>query len=290
MLDHATSRGMVALESAERAARVLREVPLLFVAAAAFGVLKLPVEATRPLRISLDVYAVLALVTFLFTPMLLAGLYGLAAGALDGTGTGAAYWRGIGDGYVNLLLANLLYATVQHLLLLVFTVLAVLAFVAVAGGGGVLVDAAADPSTIDDAYAATGLLSFAAVTLVSLVYLALRFTVAFFLQLYKPAAALGGRGPVEAFRESVRLVRANVESTLAFVLVRVFVMILLVLPGLVALVTILVVESSLLEQLDEGTAGIVLLAVAVVGFCIGVLELAFLATYRVAFYRALAGG
>lgn len=280
---------MAALDSAERAARTLLESPVLFAAAAAFGVLKLPVEATRPLRITLDVYAVLALLTFAFTPVLLAGLYGLAAGALRGAGTTGDFWQGAGDGYLNLLLANLVYASVQHLLLLVFSVVAAVVFVVLAGGLGVLAEAAAGPENARDAYAAAGVLSTGAVVVVSVVYLAVRFTVAFFMQLYKPSAAVGGNDPLSAFAESASLVRANLESTLAFVLVRGFVMVVLLLAGLVAVVSFFLVQSSLLQQVGEGPIGIALVGVLVVGFGVGVVELAFLATYRVAFYRSLVG-
>lgn len=276
---------MAALESAERAARALLEFPVLFVGAAALGVLKLPVEATRPLRITLDVYAVLALLTFAFTPVMLAGLYGLAAAALRGDGSAGDFWQGIGDGYLNLLLANVVYAAVQHLLMLVFTVVAVLVFVVLAGGIGVLAELTADPAAVEDVAAAAGVVSVAGIVVIAVVYLGIRFALAFFMQLYRPSAAVGGNGPVAAFAESARLVRANPESTLAFVLVRGFAMGLLVLPGLVAVVAFVVVEVSLLDQLQE--AGPLVAAVLVVGFAVGIVELAFLATYRVTFYRSL---
>lgn len=277
---------MVALESAERALRALREFPLLFGAAALFGVLKLPVEVTRPLRITYDVYAVLALLTFLFTPVLLAGLYGWADRALSGDGTGS-FWAAVGDGYGNLLLANLLYALFQHVLMFVFALVAVLAFVGLVGTVGATADPTTDPETARALYSAAGVLTVGAVVLVSFVYLLVRFTVAFFMQLYKPAAAIGGHGPLEAFRVSVRLVRANPESTLGFVLVRLFAMVLLVLPGVVAVVAMLVVETSVLQQLTETTTIIAVAGALVIGFAVGVVELAFLATYRVAFYRSL---
>lgn len=275
------------MESAERAARALLDYPLLFLGAAALGVLKLPVEAFRPLRITVDVYAVLALLTFAFTPVLLCGLYGLAAGALDDTISTGDYWRGVGDGYRNLVLANVAYALVQHVLLLVFFVVAILVVVVLAGGVGILAGATPDPAGARRVTTASGFLGIGGLVLVSLSYLAVRFTVAFFLQLYKPSAAIGGNGPVEAFRESVSLVRANVESTMAFVLLRGFVVIVLVLPGVVALVAFVVVEASLLEQLEEATAGVLLATMLAVGFAVGVVELAFLATHRVAFYRSL---
>lgn len=279
---------MAALDSAERAARTVVDAPVLFVGASAFGVLKLPVEVTRPLRISVDVYGVLALLTFAFTPALLAGLYGLASNALDGDVSPGDFWTGVGDGYGNLLLAAALYALVQHLLLLSFTVLAVVVFVLLAGGLGVLAEAAADPGRVDAVTAAAGGLAVAGVVAVSVVYVAVRATVAFFLQLYKPAAALDGHGPLGAFRESARLVRANVERTLAFVLVRVFATVVLLLPGVVAVVGFLVVGGGVFDQLGRGTAGVVVVAVTAVGFAVGVVELAFLATHRVAFYRAVA--
>lgn len=278
---------MSALESAERAARTLLEFPLVFVGAAALGVLKLPVEAFRPLRITYDVYAVLALLTFVFTPVLLCGLYGLAASALGGTSSTDVYWTRIGDGYQNLVLANVLYALVQHLVLLLFFLAAVLVFVTVAGGVEILADTASDPSSAQQAVTASGYVALGGLVLVSLSYLAVRFTIAFFMQLYKPSAAIGENGPIDAFRESATLVRSNLESTLSFVLVRGFVMIVLVLPGVVALVVLLVVERNLLDQFQTATAGIVTAAVLVVVFAVGVVELAFLATHRVAFYRSL---
>lgn len=276
---------MAALESAERAVGALREVPLVFAAAGAFAVLKLPVEATRPLRITYDVYAVLALVTFLFTPVLLAGLYGVASGALEGEA--ASFWEAVGDGYANLLLANVAYAAVHHVLTLVFAVLALVVFVVLAGGLGIALENATDPAVARRATEAAGVAAIAGVVLVSFVYLALRLAVAFFLQLYRPSAALGDNGPAAAFAESVRLVRANPESAVAFVMVRYFAMVVLVLPGVVAAVAVVAVQSRVLGGLDGTTTGIVVLAVLVVGFAIGVVQLAFLSTYRVAFYRSL---
>lgn len=276
---------MAALESAERAVDALREVPLLFAAAGVFAVLKLPVEATRPLRITYDVYGVLALLTFLFTPVLLAGLYGLASGAL--AGEAASFWEAVGDGYANLLLANVAYAAVQHVLTFVFAVLALVVFVVLAGGLGVALESATDPTVARRATEAAGAAAIAGVVLVSLVYLALRLAVAFLLLLYRPSAALGGNGPAEAFAESVRLVRANPESALAFALVRYFAMVVLVLPGVVAGVAVVAVQSSVLGGVDETTTGVVVLVMLVVGFAIGVVQLAFLSTYRVAFYRSL---
>lgn len=278
---------MAALDSAERAARTLLDHPVVFVGAAALGVLKLPVEATRTVRVALDVYGVLALLTFVFTPVLLAGVYGVAASALRDEAEPGAFWGGVGAGYVDLVLANVAYAVLQHLLLLFFSVVALVVFVLFAGGVGVVAGVVEDPGTAEDTYAAAGLLAVAGVVVVAVVYLAVRGLVAFHLQLYKPAAVLGDHGPLGAFRESVRLVRANVESTLAFVLVRLFATVLLVLPGVVAVVGVVVVDASVLRQLEGASAWVAVAAVLVVGFAVGVVELAFLATYRVAFYRSL---
>jgi hypothetical protein len=277
---------MAALESAERTVRALREFPLLFGAAGLFAVLKLPVEVTRPLRITYDVYAVLALLTFLFTPVLLSGLYGLAVGALENDAR-ASFWEAVGDGYGNLLLANAVYALVQHVLLLFFALLAAVTFLGLVGGVGATVDPTLDPETAREIYGAAGFLATGGVVFVSFVYLVVRFTVAFFMQLYKPSAAVGGNDPVAAFAESASLVREHPESTLGFVLLRLFAMVVLVLPGVVAVVAMLFVQSSLLGQLDQAATGVVVAAVLVVGFAVGVVELAFLSTYRVAFYRSL---
>lgn len=277
---------MVALESAERAVRALREFPVLFAGGAAFGALKLPVEALRPLRITYDVYAVLALLTFLFTPALLAGLYALASAALDER-TGS-FLGGARAGYLDLLLANLARAVVVHALTLLFSLIAVATFVLLAGGiGGLL----ADPATAEPTEAvqeAATIAAVAGVVVVSLAYLAVRATFAFFLLLYKPSTAVGGNGPAAAFAESARLVWANPERALAFVLVRYFVTVLLVLPGVVALVAVVAVDATVLGQLEGAAAGVAAAAVLAVAFVVGVLEVSFLATHRVAFYRALA--
>lgn len=279
---------MVALESAERAVRALREAPVVFAGAAAFGALKLPVEATRPLRITYDVYAVLALLTFLVTPALLAGLYTLAGAALDGRS--GAFLAGARAGYLNLLLANLARAVAVHVLTLLFSLVAVAAFVVLAGGvGGLLADPSAAEPTAAVREAAT-VAAVAGVVVVSLAYLAVRATLSFFLVLYKPATTVGGNPPAAAFAESARLAWANPESVLAFVVVRYFVTVLLVLPGVVALVALLAVDATVLEQLDGAAAGVAVAAVLAVGFVVGVLELSFLATHRVAFYRSLAEG
>lgn len=279
---------MVALESAERAVRALREAPVVFAGAAAFGVLKLPVEALRPLRITYDVYAALALLTFVFTPALLAGLYALSWAALDGRS--GSFLAGARAGYLNLLLANLARAVAVHALTLLFTLLAVATFALLAGGvGGLLADPAAAEPTEAVQEAAT-LAAVAGVVVVSLAYLAVRATLAFFLLLYKPSTALGGNPPAAAFAESARLVWANPERALAFVLVRYFVTVLLVLPGVVALVAVVAVDATVLGQLEGAAGGVAAAAVLAVAFVVGVLELSFLATHRVAFYRALVEG
>lgn len=277
---------MAALESAERAVRTLREVPGLFLAAGAFAVLKLPVEATRTLRISLDVYAGLALLTFLFTPVLLAGLYGVAAKALGAAG-GSSYRSAATGRYLPLVAANLLYAVVQHLLMLVFSILALLVYVVLAGGVGSVAEVSADPGMADGLYALAGVSGVLGVVGVSLVYLALRAGLAFLMQLYKPSVTVGGNGPVEAFRESARLVRANVDSTLGFVLVRYFAMVVLVLPAAVAVLALSLVDASVADQLGSTLGLVVLVILGVAGFAVGVLALGFLATHRVAFYDAL---
>jgi hypothetical protein len=278
---------MAALESAERAVRALREVPGLFVAAGAFAVLKLPVEATHPLRVTADVYAVLALVTFLFTPVLLAGLYGVAARAL-GTPGGTSFWTAAGNRYLPLVAANAIYATVQHLLMLAFSVVAALVFALLAGGFGALAEASRDPTSADQLYALGGATSVAALVLVSLVYLLVRAGLAFLAQLYKPSVVVGGHGPIEAFRESVLLVRANVDSVLGFVLVRYFAMVVLVLPAAVAVVALTLYDVGLAGAPGPAASAAALATVVVSAFAIGVPALAFLATHRVAFYEALA--
>jgi hypothetical protein len=277
---------MAALESAERAVRTLREVPGLFLAAGAFAVLKLPVEATHTLRISLDVYAGLALLTFLFTPVLLAGLYGVAARAMGAVGA-ASFRSAAVDRYLPLVAANAMYAVVQHLLMLVFSILAVVVYVVLAGGLGTMAEVSADPSRADQLYALASLTSLLGIVVVSVVYLALRAGVAFLMQLYKPSVTVGGNGPIEAFKESARLVRANVESTLGFVLVRYFAMVVFVLPAAVAILALSLVDASVADQLGSTTGLVVLAILLVAGFAVGVLALGFLATHRVAFYDAL---
>lgn len=308
---------MGAFESASRALRTLSSHPVIFAVAAAFGLLKLPVETLRFLRISY-VYGLLALLAFPFTPVLLAALYGVADAALDGdhrsdgddhrssggdhVSNGGAddhrrreegswtavlgdAWEGVRNGYLSLLVANVLYASLQHALLLVFTVLA-LAVLVVLLGGLFAVETLADGARA--VLGALGLAGLLAVAAVALVYVVLRSAAFFVFQLYRPAAVVGGRGPIEALRESYRLVRRNPRSAAGFVLVRAFVFLVLLLPGLVALTALALVEGAIFETLAADQFMHVVLAGAVLVYVIGVVQLGFLGTYRVAFYRELA--
>lgn len=345
---------MGAIESASRSLRTLLRTPTLFLAAAGFGLLKLPVEAVRVSWL----YWLLALATILFTPAALAGLYGLAAGSLDddegGSGSrrsvrtsadddatgrpkrdgrtqadeasggrpkrdgrtvtddGAGDWPGRGDGgtavvpvdsagadpssrrlfrdgvvggYFDLLAANVLYAFVQHAVLVVFVAVA-----AVVGGvpfgAAVAVQALADGPRV--LVGVLGLLALVLVALVAAVYVVVRAVLFFFLQLYRPAAVVGDAGPVGAFGESYRLVRANPRSAVGFVLVRAFAFLVFLLPGAVALAAFLAVELTVFEQFVGDQLALLGLGAAVLAYGIGVVQLAFLGTYRVAFYRELA--
>lgn len=365
---------MGAIESASRSLRTLLGTPTLFLAAAVFGLLKLPVEAFRVSWL----YWLLALATFLFTPVVLAGLYGLAAEALDddgesapgqqarqggrpstdaagtpptpdgrpptddaggrperdgrpapdeasgnrpkpdgrtppdaadgsrakrrdgGTAAGVGgdsadvdpprrrpFRDGVADGYLNLLAANVLYAVLQYVVLVVF-------LVAAAAVGAIPFGAALAVETMGDGgrtlVGGLGLLALVVVALVAGVYVVVRTVLLFFLQLYKPATVVGDAGPLEAFAESYRLVRANPRSAAGFVLLRGFAFLVFLLPGVAALTAFVAVESTVFEQFVGEEPTLLRLGVVVLAFGVGVVQLAFLGTYRVAFYRELADG
>lgn len=290
---------MGAIESANRALRALLRSPVVFAAAGALGVLKVPVEAAGFLRLSY-VYGLFALLAFPFTPVLLAALYGVADAALgrerrtaggadgpDGTPDPGDAWRGVRRGYLQLLIANVLYAVVQHAILFAFTALAVLAAFALFGGL-VTAEGLVDGPGSTAVLGSVGLVGALAVGGIALCYVVVRFALFFLFQLYKPATVVGGRGPIEAFRESYGLVRANLRTVAAFVLVRAFVFVVFLVPGLVALIAFVGLEVTVFDAFVEGESTHVLLALAVLVFAIGVVQLAFLGTYRVAFYRELA--
>lgn len=292
---------MGAVESASRALRALSRQPGIFLAAAAFGLLKVPIEVTGYLHLSY-VYGLLALLAFPFTPLLLAGLYGVCDAALgrdrglerttDGGQAGHAFtdrpglrdaWTGIKRGYASLLLANVLYATVQHVLLFTFTVLWLWTAIVILLFTGIALELP-EGQLAGEMALLVGLL---VLLVLGAVYVFVRFGLAFFLQLYRPAAVVGGRGPIEAFVESIRLVRDNPRSAVGFVFVRAFVFVVLLMPGAIALISLLLVEIAVFEALVEDDAMHLLLALAVLVYCLGVVQLSFLGTYRVAFYREL---
>ena len=292
---------MGAVESASLALRALSRQPAIFLAAAAFGLLKVPIELTGYLHLSY-VYWVLALLAFPCTPLLLSALYGVCDASLkrdrrlerttDGGQVGhfpsgrpdlRDAWTGIKQGYASLLIANFLYATVQHLLLFAFTVLWLSAALVVMLFAGAALELS-EGTLAGDVVLFAGLL---ALTVVAAVYVLVRFGLAFFLQLYRPAAVVGDRGPVEALVESIRLVRDNPRSVVGFVLIRAFVFLVLLMPGAIALIAFLVIEIAVFEALAEEGARHLLVGVAVLVYGLGVAQLGFLGTYRVAFYREL---
>lgn len=287
---------MAVIESAERAARALRSTPLVFLAAFPFAVVKLVVEAGRltsylpvpgAALLSYVSYYGLAVITFLFTPALLAGLYGVAIGALmDESGLGT-YFYGIKEGYLSLLGANIIYTVVQGVLTLTFVAFAVVTAFFAAGGLGATTVQDTDPG-LAGVMGAVGVVSLLAFLLIGLAYIAVRFLIVYYFQFYRVAAVVGDAGPLSAFSESYDLVSENKRDTFYYLLLRGFVFVVLMLPGTLAFTGYLAIETTILEQFSTDDVGIAaIVALAVVVFATGILEFAFLSAYSVAFYRDL---
>lgn len=199
---------MSAVQSLRTAVDALSRNPVLFLGGLVYALVVLPQRALQLAAVPLAP-AALQLLTFFVTPVVVAGVVGMAREALDGD-TSLSTLTAVGTRrYVDLLLATLVEFGIQLAFGIAFVVLALVAVVA-AGGGS------AGPVAIVGAGLGVAL---------ALAYL----IVLFLIQFYPVLVVVDDAGPVDAVTGSVAFVRSNVVSTLGYSLITV------VLGGLAAL-------------------------------------------------------
>lgn len=264
---------MVVVEKAVEAARVAVRDPVVVGVAALFALVKVPVFL---MQVHGLLYAGAALLTFVVTPFLLSGLFGVSAGAL-GDGAAVEQFTGGGTaGYANLLVANVVYSVVRIAVILLVSLGLSLAALVVLGVG-------VAAGSGDRLFGDPGLVPLAGLGAAGLLGLLAVLGVDFLLQFYDVSAVVGGNDVGDAFAESYRLVVANRLTTLGFMALRLTVLGLLASPLVVLLYALGSTEPGTTAALGTpALAGVVALAYAV-----GVATFAFFVPYKTAVYRAL---
>ena len=207
---------MAAIQSLRTALAALGRNPVLFAGGLAYGLVVLPQRALSWAGVQ-SAALLLQIVTFFVTPLLVAGLIGMAAEAIDGD-TGLGTFTRVGrERYVPLLIGKFVEFGINLLFGFLFVVAAIVAVVVVGvgfaggspavGGGSLLL--------------VVGL--FAAVVLVALL-------VVFFIQFFPVAIVADGAGAIEGFKLSVSLVRSNLLATLGYSIINFLVVVATTLP------------------------------------------------------------
>jgi hypothetical protein len=264
---------MVVLAALRSALAGLARNPVLFVATGVLALFQLPqfaAQALGPLAAS-AVSALFSLVSVVVVPFFQAGLLGMADEAIDGRTRLRTFVDAGRDHYVSMLVAYLLMVAVHFVYWLVVVVVGVLFLAFAFGAGG---NPLADPATLAIAVA------LAAVVLL----LSLGFV--FFVQFYGQAIVVDDLGAIDGYRRSVRLVRRNLVSTLAYFLLAGFLGLLFggVVGGASILASPRTAELLPVPPVSPG----VTVAVVVLALVLAVLASAFFATFSVAFYREIA--
>lgn len=190
---------MSAVQSLRTAVDALSRNPVLFLGGLVYALVVLPQRALQLASVPIAP-AALQLLTFFVTPLVLAGVVGMAREALDGD-TSISTLSATGKArYVDLLLATLVEFGIQLAFGVAFVVLALVTVVAGGGSAGAVAIGGA----------ALGIV-------LALAYL----LVLFLIQFYPVLVVVDDSGPVDAVSESVAFVRSNVVSTLGYSLITV---------------------------------------------------------------------
>jgi hypothetical protein len=240
----------------------------------------------------------LGLVSFLVSPFLAAGVFGMADEAVDGNTSFGTFLRVGRARYLPYLLASLLYAVLAGVV--AFALVLVVAIVVLVGIG-VGMGAAGNPEAIG----ALGTATVVGIALVVLVAVLLFVLFVFFLQFFGVAIVVDRAGVAGCFGRSYRLVRRNLLGTLGYSVLRILVNVLALVPFVVIAAVLFVAGGGgeVIESLDasvNGTnattgapfdaTGPALSPVALTGIAIAFLVYqtlvsGYLQTYAVAFYR-----
>lgn len=197
---------MTVLQAIRRSPSALARSPALFIPMSLLFLLQAPqlaLQSTNPLVSS--VYSlVLSLAFLVVIPFVQGGMIGMAHDSLSGYPSNLSHFVEYGrDNYVSLLVAYLIILAVNFVL--------GFAFVIIGGVGFVL------------GFASTNTIVIAIVAVVALLFLLIYLVFAFFIQFYAQAIVVDGHGAVDGLKHSYRVVRANVLTTIGYmVLVLVF--------------------------------------------------------------------
>lgn len=285
---------MAAIRSLQRAVGVLADNPVLFVGGLVYAAVVAPQSVLSLLGIPV-VPGLLQIVTFFITPFVVAGIIGMAAEELRGSATLDTFTDVGKDRYLPLLLGNLVeFGITVAIGVFAFVVLLVVVLVVGIGAMG----AASGGSGAFGALGAVGLLVGGLGVLFVVLVAAVVF---FFIQFYPIAIVADGTDAVEGFRGSVRVVRANLVSTLGFSAINLVVGLLTSLP-LVALFLLRGMNAPTTgpgAAPDPGMGGAFgggiasflstpeTIALAAVSLLFTVVLVPFRQTYATAFYRAV---
>lgn len=181
--------------------------PVLFGAAAVIGVASTVMNAAGQIPL---VGLLVGFLYFFVEPFLAGGYLGMANEAVSGETSFGTFTEAGKENYGDLLVARLLVAAVLIAYLVVVTVLA--AFVVGMGVAGATGGAGGEPTLSSSAMSAIGVLGIV-VAVGAFVAYAVPYV---FLQFYPAAIVIGDAGPVESFRYSFALVKANFVSVLGY--------------------------------------------------------------------------
>jgi hypothetical protein len=276
---------MATIRSLVESVGVLKRNPVLFAVGALYAVILLPQTALSTFGIPI-LPNIVQLVTFFITPLVVAGLVGMA---YEGRVRDTSFetFKKVGrDRYVSVLLGNLLQFGIWVGFAIVSFLVAIVFVFAVGFGSAAATDGGQGVGAL---LGGVGILGVAVFGLIFLAFLGVQFLI----QFYAVSIVVDNVGVVDGFRNSVQVVVGNIVQALGFGVIN------LVIGTAIALPTILLFLLPLLQgqlgmQLGVGRAlsggsgtGMTLLsrlAVVVYSFLVSIVVTPFQQAFSVSFY------
>lgn len=262
---------MATIDAVGDAVDVLRSNPVLFAAGAVNALVVVPAMALSILGIPI-LPDLLSLVSFFIGPFVLAGTIGMAHEALSGTTTFDMFTEAGKRRYLTMLIGSI----IQSAIAAVFAFLAgigglfwvVWFFASELGGGGVggLLNVLTGPNIQllpVFAIAAPILLGF--------------LTVMFLIQFFPPAIVVENCEPIESFKQSYAVVRANLVPALGYSTI-------VLVIGLSSLVYAIPSTAAVVNRVRGGTLGTEVTAAIGIALVTAVLLYPFQQAFATAFY------
>ena len=281
---------MAAIAALRTAFGALRRNPVLFLGGLLYGIVVLPQSALQLAGIPLAPTA-LQILTFFVTPLVLAGLLGMADEAIDGD-TSLRTLRAVGtDKYVPFLIGQFVEVVIN------------VAFGIVAALIGIALVLTVGFGTLTAGNVSPAALAFAGV--VGLVVLLVALALLFFIQFYPTLIVVADADALDSFTESYRFVRVNLAATAGYTLIQVAIGAVIAAPltGATMYRALQTFDpSSVTTGAGAGTPGTAgglaafsgitslfstseVIALSLVLLAITMLGMAFQQTYAVSFYR-----